>query len=250
MFKRLMRSSFVTAVIGWIIAAYMVLIKYTTRWEVQHFDRAEHVIKGDKGLIALTWHSRFMMLNSAWNKQYAMPHVLISRSRDGAIVAKTTQYLGLKTIRGSAKKIGSDRVKGGAQAGSDIIKALKNQACIVITPDGPRGPRQRLNQGSIRLAKITGAPLLPCLFSVSRRKQFKSWDRFVFPLPFGRGKIYWGTPRTIPAESSEIDLEALRLSIEDEMNILMAEADKALGHEAVLPAQPKSARKSERQPQK
>jgi lysophospholipid acyltransferase (LPLAT)-like uncharacterized protein len=230
-----MRSSFVTAVIGWLIAAYMVVIKYTTRWTLENFDQAAPFITSGKGVIALTWHSRFMMLNSAWKKRYAMPHVLISRSRDGAVVAKTTQYLGLKTIRGSAKKLGSTRAKGGAKAGSDIIDALRNNGCVVITPDGPRGPRQRLNEGCIRLSRMTGAPILPCIFSVSRRKQFDSWDRFVLPLPFGRGKIIWGTPVTIPPGSDAETLEVIRLSIETEMNTLMAQADEAMGHEAILP---------------
>lgn len=233
MFKRLLRSAFMTAFIGWLIAAYMVLIKYSTRWEVQNFDRAQPVINGQKGLIALTWHSRFMMLNSAWKKQYALPYVLISRSRDGAIVAKTTQFLGLKTIRGSARKIGSDKAKGGAQAGSAIIDAIRNDGCVVITPDGPRGPRQRLGEGPLRLAKLTGAPILPCIFSVSRRKQFNSWDKFVLPLPFGRGKIIWGSPVYINQSDDFKGMDRIRQEIEDEMNTLLRQADIEMGHNPV-----------------
>ncbi len=236
MFKRLMRSFFMAAIIGWLVAAYMVMIKYTTRWEVEHVERAASIIEGGQGLIALTWHSRFLMLNSAWKKGYAMPHVLISRSRDGAIVAFTTQFLGLKSIRGSTKKVGSEKTKGGAQAGRDIIEAIERGGCIVITPDGPRGPRQRLGMGPLRLAKLTGAPVLPCTFSVVRRKQFDSWDKFILPKPFGRGKIVWGTPVTVPANADEALLESLRLSIEIEMNLLLAEADISLGHEPVSAA--------------
>lgn len=236
MFKRLMRSSAVAAVIGGLVAAYMVLVKYTTRWEVEHAERAEPIIAGGKGLIALTWHSRFLMLNSAWKRAYALPHVLISRSRDGAIVARTCQFLGLKSIRGSTKKVGSEKAKGGAQAGRNIVDAIEGGGCIVITPDGPRGPRQRLSAGPLRLAKLTGAPILPCLFAVRSRKQFDSWDRFVLPLPFGRGKIVWGTPVSVGAEADETEIEALRLNIETEMNALLAGADRDLGHTPVEPA--------------
>ena len=236
MFKRLMRSSFMAAVIGWLVAAYMVLVKYTTRWEVEHVERAQPIIESGEGLIALTWHSRFLMLNSAWKKSYALPHVLISRSRDGAIVAKTTQFLGLKSIRGSAKKATSNKAKGGAKASLEIVTALETGGCIVITPDGPRGPRQRLGDGPLRLAKLTGAPILPCTFSVARRKQFNSWDKFILPKLFGRGKIIWGTPVTIPEDTDDAALEKIRLSIEMEMNTLLADADIALGHAAVEPA--------------
>jgi len=234
-FKRLMRSSFIAHLIGWLIAAYMVMIKYSTRWEVIYAERAEPIIKSGDGLIALTWHSRFLMLNSAWKKNYALPHVLISRSRDGEIVAQTTKYLGLKSIRGSSKKLGHKKAKGGAKASRHMIEAIESGGCIVITPDGPRGPRQRLGHGPLRLAKLSGAPLLPCTFSVSRRKQFDSWDKFILPLPFGRGQIIWGSAVQISPDATEEDIETVRVQIEDEMNSLLAQADKALGHDPVQP---------------
>jgi len=206
-------------------------------------ERAEHVqpiIDGEKGFIALTWHSRFMMLTAAWKKDYQLPHVLISRSRDGAIVAHTSHFLGLKTIRGSAKKAAKGdmaaKAKGGAKASMDIVTALETNACIVVTPDGPRGPRQRLGDGPIRLARLTGAPLVPCTFAVRNRKQFDSWDKFVLPLPFGKGKIIWGTPVTVSADTDDRTLEHIRERIESEMNIFLADADRAMGHSPVQAA--------------
>lgn len=235
MFKRFMRSKAVQITLGFIIAAYMVLVKYTTRWEFEREDISAPVIGNGKGLIALTWHSRFLMLNSAWKKKWQLPHVLISRSRDGQIVAHTSHFLGLKTIRGSARKKAQKDTKGGAKASRDIIGALEQGGCIVVTPDGPRGPRQRLGDGPLRLAKLTGAPILPCTFSVKNRIQFKSWDRFVWPLPFGKGKIIWGTPVHIPGNISEKKLDSLRLEIENEMNLYLVKADTSLGHLATEP---------------
>ncbi len=240
MFKRFMRSKAVQIALGWLVAAYMVLVKYTTRWTIERQDKAQPVIDSGSGLIALTWHSRFMMLNSAWKKDWQMPHVLISRSRDGAIVAHATHFLGLKTIRGSAKKAGSLKAKGGAKAGHDIITALESGGCIVITPDGPRGPRQRLGDGPLRLARLTGVPIQPCSFAVKNRKQLKSWDRFILPLPFGTGRIIWGTPVTVPANADDLMLETLRKRIETEMNIDLSSADQVLGHEPIDPAPEKS----------
>jgi len=213
----------------------MVIIKYTTRWEVEQFENIAPFIESREGIIVMTWHSRFLMLNSAWKKTYAMPYVLISRSRDGAIVAKASRFLGLRTIRGSSKKSGSDRVKGGAQASLEIVGALDRSGCIVITPDGPRGPRQRVGVGPLRLARLTGTKIVPCIFSVSRRKQFDSWDKFILPLPFGRGKIIWGSPINLSESADERLLESQRLALEAEMNTLLAEADTAMGHAPVLP---------------
>jgi len=221
-------------------ALYMVLVKYTTRWTVERADMAASVIDSRQGLIALTWHSRFLMLNSAWKKHWQKPHVLISLSRDGALVAYTTRFLGLKTVRGSARKAGSTKSKGGSGALREMMAALDNKACIVITPDGPRGPRQRLGDGPLGLSRLSGAPILPCTFAVRNRIQFKSWDRFVLPLPFGRGIIIWGTPLTVPADASEEELGNYKKIIEDEMNAFLKEADTRLGRTPVEPAEVKS----------
>lgn len=242
MFKRFMRSNAVQITLGLLVAAYMTFVKYTTRWDVERREQITEIIESGQGVIALVWHSRFMMLTSAWKKQYQMPYVLISRSREGNIVAHASHFLGLKTIRGSSKKVSKDmrakpneNNKGGAKASLDIVTALENKGCIVITPDGPRGPRQRVNEGPLRLARITGAPLMPCTLAVKNRKVFNSWDKLTLPLPFGRGKIIWGTPITIPPGTDDIELEEIRTSIESEMNIFLTKADRAMGHNPIEP---------------
>ena len=234
MFKRLLRRPGVQSTLGWSVAQYMRLVKRSTKWEIRHAERVAHILGSGDGVIALTWHSRFMMLTAAWKANELDPYVMISRSRDGAIVAATCKALDLKTIRGSARKSGKS--KGGDAAAAGALTAIRSGGCVVITPDGPRGPRQRLGDGPLRLARATGAPIMPCTFSIARRKQFNSWDRFVLPKPFGKGLILWGTPVTIPGETSDADLEAIRVSIETEMNDLMAEADSELGHTPVEPA--------------
>jgi len=87
----------------------------------------------------------------------------------------------------------------------------------------------------LRLAKLTGAPLMPCTFAIRNRKIFNSWDRFVLPIPFGKGKIIWGTPVTIDETATDRDIEHIRQRIESEMNIFLADADRSLGHTPIEP---------------
>lgn len=234
MFKRLLRRPGFQSTLGWSVAQYMRLIKATTRWEVRHDHRIAGIVAERKGVIALTWHSRFLMLTAAWEPDFQLPYVMISRSRDGAVVAATCKTLKLQTLRGSARKSG--KAKGGEAAAAGAVTAIRSGGCVVITPDGPRGPRQRLGDGPLRLARATGAPLMPCTFSVARRKQFDSWDRFVLPKPFGKGLILWGTPVSIPLETSDEELDSIRVGIETEMNAQLAEADVELGHTPIEPA--------------
>ena len=224
------------ATLGGLVALWMTLVKYTTRWEILYSERVEPIIEGGNGVIALTFHSRFLLLTSAWKRHYQHPHVLISRSRDGAVVAWTCHWLGLSTVRGSARNAAKTKIKGGGKAGREILDAIDNGGCIVITPDGPRGPRQHVPIGPFRLARLSGAPIQPCTFSIAKRRQFDSWDRFILPLPFGRGRIVWGTPVEIDPDASDADIEVTRTRVEAEMNALMAEADAALGHAPVLAA--------------
>lgn len=235
MFKRFMQSRAVVAVLGFLIAAYMVLVKYTTRWEVLGRENAAPLMGNGQGLIAATWHSRFLMLNSAWKRGYQMPYVLISRSRDGEVVSRTSQFLGLKTIRGSAQRTGKKSGKGGETAFRLMQKAIVDGGCVVVTPDGPKGPRQRVGDGPFLLAKYSGAPLISCIFSTRFRKQLNSWDRFILPLPFGRGQIIWGEAVHVPSDATEADIATIAAAFEAQMNENLARADSAMGHAQILP---------------
>jgi len=235
MFKRFMQSRAAVSVLGFLIAAYMVLVKYTTRWEVIGAEHAAPLIESGQGLIAATWHSRFLMLTSAWNKNYQQPYVLISRSREGEIVARASAFLGIKTIRGSAKRSGKKSGKGGEAAFRFMQKAVADGGCVVVTPDGPKGPRQRVGDGPFLLAKHSGAPLISCVFSVRLRKQINSWDKFIIPLPFGRGQIIWGEPIYILPDMSETELAEVKTTFEEAMNANLTRADKAMGHTPIVP---------------
>ena len=73
MFKRFLRQTATQRLLGWSVAQYMRLIKATTRWEFRHAERVEDIIQGKEGVIALTWHSRFLMLTAAWEREFQLP---------------------------------------------------------------------------------------------------------------------------------------------------------------------------------
>lgn len=237
MFKRLMRSPILQAALGALVALWMVFVKYTTRWTVFHEERIDPFIKSGDNFIALTFHSRFLLLNAAWSRKYGSPYVLISRSRDGNLIAWACRWLGVKTVRGSSRNSEKSGGKGGVEAGLSAVSVLGQGGCLVITPDGPRGPRQRVSPGAFRLSRLTRVPIISCTLSVSHRKVFGSWDKFVLPLPFGRGEIHWGTVQSIEPGASDEQLETLRLGMETEMNTLLSAADRSLGHDPIEPAQ-------------
>ena len=237
MFKRFIKFKLIQLILGLLIAIYMTIVKHTTKWSIENEAELSKIIKNNDAFILITWHSRILMLNAAWTDKRLIPSVLISKSRDGAIITNACRFLGINTIRGSIKankKNNKIKVsKRGTLATQEIIKALDNTGCIVITPDGPSGPRQHLKKGALRIARITGVPIYPIIFSVHKRKVFNTWDSFVLPFPFNKGKFIWTNPVYIPKETTDRELKEIQIKIENKMNDLLDSADSAYGHHPV-----------------
>ena len=162
-------------------------------------------------------------------RQSTTIHVMISRHPDGENIARAVRHLGVVPIRGS-------RTRGGAAAGRAALRLLKEGRYVAISPDGPRGPRMRLQPGIIGLARLSGAPIVPITYAVSRRAVANSWDRFVIALPFGRGVYLWGPPLYVAADADKAALEEARQDLEERLNALTAEADRMVGAEPIVPA--------------
>jgi lysophospholipid acyltransferase (LPLAT)-like uncharacterized protein len=168
------------------------------------------------------WHSRILMFSYVYTGLNAS--ILVSRSEDGEIIARILQAQGQETVRGSTSK-------GGLRALSKLIKTLRaeNRPGVVI-PDGPRGPRFKVQPGVILLAKKTGYPIVPATYSAKKAKIFSSWDRFMLPFPFTKCRMIYGRPVAVPDDVDQAGLEKCRKALEDELNRITALADSAFGH--------------------
>lgn len=226
--KKLLRSAFVTSVLGWLIWAYMAVCGRTIRWRVEGEELAREVWLTYPNIIVGAWHSTILLLPSGWNRiirkwpqQKTRSAMLISLSKDGEPVAKAIKHLGLEAVRGSStnKKKRSD--KGGMRALSEALRILKNGGGICITPDGPRGPAEIAQNGPIIMAQRTNAPILPYAIISRGAKRLNTWDGFRIPVPFSRGALVFGDA-VIPRPGD--DREMLRQALEDNLNAAMARA--------------------------
>ncbi len=230
-----MNKTFVQKTLALLLAGYMGLVRRTTRWDIEGTDVLKPLQDSGEGFIACTWHARFLLTTAGWSKMPQTPHVLISKSRDGNLVAFTSKFLKLGVVRGSRKAKYKDKDKRGAGALREMISVLEDGDCIFMTPDGPRGPRMHMGEGPVRLAKLSGAPILAYALSTSRHKLFNSWDRFMLPLPFGRGKIIFAGPVRLAPDADAAQLEHKRQQLETLMNDASQACDRAVGIVPVLP---------------
>jgi lysophospholipid acyltransferase (LPLAT)-like uncharacterized protein len=226
--RRLLASGPVQSLLAFLIALYIRIVGWTTRWQREGFEAPLALRAQRRPFILCFWHGRLA----------AMPHcdpdrsdiaVLISGHRDGRLIARTVHRLGIGTIEGSSSR--------GAEAGLiESARHLRRGGMMAITPDGPRGPRMRAAAGAVKLAALSGAPIYPVSFATSRLRVLGSWDRFLLPWPFGRGLIQIGNAITVASNADSAALEAARLELEQQLNHLSADCDRRMGHVPIEPA--------------
>jgi lysophospholipid acyltransferase (LPLAT)-like uncharacterized protein len=227
--KTFLRRPAAQAVICAVAAGYIRLVRATSRLQIVGAEHPQRLWDADTPFILGFWHGRLLMMPYSWPRPRPM-RVLISQHIDGRLISGTLKLFGIDNIAGSSSR-------GGAAALIAIVKSLQRErVSVAISPDGPRGPRMRASLGVIQAARLSGAPILPCMYATSRRKVLNSWDRFILSLPFGRSVFVWGEPMYVPREADDAQIEALRAELEARMNAVADQADALCGVEKIAPA--------------
>lgn len=183
------------AILPRIAAVLMRVIHRLNRCEILDEESVQLLRAEGRGVILSFWHEQLFLMILGYHGPGG--RVLISGSRDGELIARTMKCFGMGSVRGSSRR-------GGRAAFRELVQLGKEPLDLVITPDGPKGPRRELKDGLVELARITGRPVVPMAFVSSRGHRFASWDRFFLPYPFGRGIYAYGEAvQYLPGEASE-----------------------------------------------
>jgi len=142
-----------------------------------------------------------------------MINALQSSHSDGMVTSVAFKYLGMNVILGSSKK-------GGMQAFRKMVKCIQLGESIAITPDGPKGPKEKVKEGIIKLAQITDTSIIPLVWATKKFKLINSWDSFVLPYPFSKGVYSFGKPINVKKKVDEEELEFIRQNLENEIKRL------------------------------
>ncbi|MEO8379433.1 MAG: lysophospholipid acyltransferase family protein [Acidobacteriota bacterium] len=175
--------------------------------------RARNIEESPRYILAF-WHECILQsLHSLWRRPTT---AIISRSKDGEIVARVLQLYGAETARGSS-------TRGGEVALREVLRDVRKGKNIALTPDGPKGPRRVVKDGVVYIAQVTGLPIVPFYFTARRKKRLRSWDQQIFPIPFSKAIFLYGEPLFVPRDG---EVEEWRLTIETSMNDLADEAER------------------------
>lgn len=210
--KRLIRHPAVQGMLARLVALYLRLVWATTRWTLVGEEHARPF--ADRPMILAFWHERLPLAALGWRLlARRVPQagarrskVLISRHRDGRLIAAAVRPFGIDVVHASSSKGGAAGLRG-------LARILAQGGVAVITPDGPRGPARVAAPGVAQLAALTGVPVLPCGVASSRMRLAGSWDRMRFPLPFGRGVAVMGPPIVVERDGAEAALPRIATAL-------------------------------------
>ncbi len=180
----------------------------TMRMSYREEDGREETKNLTEPVTIVLWHNR-LFLAGEWHQRFRKNkscYGLISGSRDGAWLETFYGWAGIRAIRGS-------RNRRGSQATRELIRLVKGGDDVGVTPDGSRGPKYQAKSGALLIARASRSPVILLSFSYSWAIRLKSWDQFVIPLPFSKIRV-----RTILLPHAELfkdrDLEQATKRVE------------------------------------
>jgi len=121
--------------------------------------------RGGRNRIFAFWHGRLMMMPSVYGRDGLT--ILVSASRDGELVSRMVARFGIESVRGSTTRGWREGLKG-------VLRAIRAGRDVAITPDGPKGPAERVQMGVIQMARATGLTVVPLSFGASKKKLFQA----------------------------------------------------------------------------
>lgn len=171
-----------------------------------------------KPCIYAMWHANQFLVHGLEDK--ANTSILVSNSIDGEVIARAVEKWGFKVVRGSAGK------KGAVESTMQMLTRLKNGECVGIMVDGPHGPLHKVKNGAVKLAQMSGAPIVPAHW-YSPQKTFinlPSWDKMKTPLGDCKILNLYGEPIYVNENATDEELSAAKENIKTQLLNLEAKA--------------------------
>lgn len=157
------------------------------------------------------WHNRILMMPYLYARLCPGRRMLmmVSRSRDGEFITRIMNRFGIDGARGSSSRGGSDALR-------ELLRELERPQArdIGITPDGPRGPREKVQDGVLALATSSRRSIYPITLHYSRCWKLGSWDGFQIPWPGSVCRVIVGPVVAAPKSLESAELDRVRGELE------------------------------------
>src|SRR5438309_3862633 len=199
----------------WLVRALLATI--TRKYWISSRDYSPEACSPRERYIYALWHEYLLVPMVCFSNSRV--RLLISHHSDGLIVAEICKHLRMGVVRGSTNRRGAAAVR-------QLLRPSRYRF-LAVTPDGPQGPRRRVNVGIIYIAAKLGWPIVPIGVGLRRPWRLGSWDRLAVPRPYHRAAMLTAEPLVIPPDSTRARMEEYRQQLEDTLNSLTARAEAA-----------------------
>ena len=167
-------------------------------WRYRVVDKRENFKEKPQGEILAVWHEYILPMAIFYKDKDTS--CIASGSKDGRRLASILQAWNFTTLLGSPRKDGTKAVRAG-------IREIKNGKNLIITPDGPKGPRQNAKNGIALISIMAKTDIVPIIFYPKRYWRLTSWDKFIIPKPFTTITIEYQdtiSPKNISTDKEDI----------------------------------------------
>ena len=213
--KRIFKYSVTQKILAYLGYLYILLVGFTSIIKIKNDNFSNKMLLEKKPFIMAFWHSQLMMVGYVWKSKNVL-NMLASSHSDGRFGAYIAGHFNLKNI--------SIKAKNKSPSLRQIFKILNDGHYIGITPDGPRGPSQKVSEGIIKIAINSQVPIIPLGFASTKNFQLKSWDSFLITYPFSKCHFVWGEPITIPSSTKDNEIEKYKVFLEEKINYCISQA--------------------------
>ena len=205
--KKLLKNFLIQNILGFFAFLYIRAVSSSIHFENESIPKK--FWNDDKPFILAFWHNQLMMISLSW-KNNKNVNILASGHSDGRFGAIVGKYFNLNNIQ-TSKKNKNISLKS-------IFRLLNDNNYIGITPDGPRGPKEIVSEGIIKIAKIAKIPIIQIGFWSSKNFKLKSWDSFLITLPFSKCSFVWSEPLEIPTSIKENQFQHYQKLLQEKIN--------------------------------
>lgn len=176
---------------------------------------------GEQGAVIVCWH----------DKTLAPLHILrdlnlagmISTSRAGQLQGAFWARYGWRIVWGSTKK------REGVRALREGMRLLREGQSFAFTPDGPKGPRHKVQGGVVYMASNAPGVILPIGVAASRGWLLPTWDKHLIPKPFSHVHLHMAKPLHLPPDIPKSELPQWLQVVEDALEAAEREAERRVG---------------------
>ncbi len=159
----------------------------------------------------LTFQMKGQALNGKKMNEFGRTLVMVSQSRDGDLGSRLLEIDQVTVIRGSS-------TRGGGSALRKMVQEIKPRDFAAFAVDGPRGPRGKVKPGIVRMAQLTGMPIMPVVVHTTNKWVLGSWDQMEVPKPFSTTRIECGKLMYVDAESDSGQSDTMLSDLQNQLS--------------------------------